>query len=143
MATDSRDVLILDTNSAGNGTRAMEAARERGLRPVFLARNRAEYAHHEPSPLDVAAEVIEVETFDVVKTMGCLVGRCALAALAFDELRIVQAALVGQWLECPYGPAPTAVLTVRFKHLLRQALRESRWATDFTVGTIASGPRNL
>jgi hypothetical protein len=142
MLGESHEIFVLDTNSAGNGTRAMEAAHQRGLRPVFLARNPAEYEHHDPSPLDVAAEVIEVETLDVVKTMASLTGRPARAVLAFDELRIVQAALIGEWLEVPYGPSPRSVLTVRFKQLLRTALSNTRWATRFCVGAVEEDLRS-
>lgn len=140
MRADTPSLVVLDTNSAGNGTRAMQFAREGGLRTVFLARNPDEYAGHDPSPLEVATEVIEVDTFDVVKVLGALSGRAVHAVLAFDELRIVQAALVNAYLATGCGPSPPSVLTVRFKDLFREALQGTRWDVTFRRDSVRSRP---
>lgn len=129
-----KTVLVIETNSAGNGTRALEAAHRRGLRTHFLTRTPREYDRHEVNPLDVADEVSVVETFDVVKIMHVLGDRDDYAAVcAYDELRVVQSALVAEQLGLAGGPRVSAALKVRFKDLMRSALRHTPYRIDFQV----------
>ena len=109
-AGDGRTVLFVETNSSGNGTRAMQCAQARGLRAHFLTRTPSEYRRHDPSPLDVADEVTVVESFDVPQLMRVAAGRRYAAVLAFDELRIVQAVLLGELCGAPYNPPLESVL---------------------------------
>jgi biotin carboxylase len=127
-------IAFVDTNSAGNGTRAMLAAQERGHRAHFLARDPDEYRSHAINPLEVADEVTVVETLDAVKLLRALDGRQDhVAVMAFDELRVVQAAMAGELLGVPVNPTPAAMLRVRFKDRMRSALDGTRWAIRWAL----------
>jgi formate-dependent phosphoribosylglycinamide formyltransferase (GAR transformylase) len=122
-------ILVLETNTAGTGTKALGLAKDLGLRTHFLCRSREEYERHALSPLDVADEVDVVDTFDMAKVLRVVDGRTDyIAVLAYDELRVVQAALVGQYLRVPHNPRPAAMVRSRFKDRLRRALSTTRWA---------------
>lgn len=133
-------ILVLDTNSAGNGTRAMRHAHERGLRSHLLCAQPDEYATHRVDPREVADQVTHVDTYDVVKMLRVIDQRRTdyVAVLAFDELRIVQAALLAQQLGLPHHPSPAPLMRVRFKDLMRAALQHTRWAVSHTVIDLGS-----
>lgn len=127
-------LLVLETNSAGNGTKALRLAKDLGLRTHFVCRPAGEYDRHPVNPLDIADEVDLVDTFDLAKLLRVVDGRRDYAAvLAFDEIRVVQAALLGRHLGVPHNPPPAAVATVRFKDRLRRALAGTRWAVRHQV----------
>lgn len=129
-----KTVLFLETNSAGNGTQAMLAAQAAGYRAHFLTGNPAEYERHELNPVLVADEVSVVDTFDVTKMLRVIDGRTDYAAvLAYDELRVVQAALLGSYLGLRHNPPVEAMLRVRFKDRMRQVLSGTRWSVRHTV----------
>ncbi|HEV2781517.1 MAG TPA: ATP-grasp domain-containing protein [Actinophytocola sp.] len=132
-------ILVVDTNSAGNGTEAMRLAKTMGFRTHFLCRQPSEYDHHEVNPVHVADEVSVVETFDPISMLRVVAGRTDYAAvLAFDELRVVQAALVAQYLGLAHHPPVSALLRVRYKDQWRQALEGTRWEVAYsTVGLSA------
>jgi formate-dependent phosphoribosylglycinamide formyltransferase (GAR transformylase) len=137
----SETVLIVETNSTGNGTRAMQHAQARGFRAHFLTRTPEEYRTHDPSPLDVADQVTVVETFDVPQLMRVTAGRRYAAVLAFDELRVVQATLLGELCGAPYNPPLDAVLKVRFKDLARRALQGSPSTVRYAIRSLSEPPK--
>jgi formate-dependent phosphoribosylglycinamide formyltransferase (GAR transformylase) len=137
----SATVLVVETNSVGNGTRAMRHAQARGFRAQFLTRTPAEYRSHEPSPLDVADEVTVVETFDVPKLMRVAAGRRYAAVLAFDELRIVQATILGELCGAPFNPPLESIVTARFKDLTRRALEGSSYTVRYAIHSLSEPPR--
>ncbi|HDG0629573.1 TPA: ATP-grasp domain-containing protein [Serratia marcescens] len=53
--------------------------------------------------------------------------------MAFDDFRMIQAAIINHFLNLPYTPAVEALLTVRFKHLLREKLNNTAYAINFTL----------
>jgi biotin carboxylase len=127
-------VLVLETNSAGTGTKALRLAKDLGLRTHFVCRSPAEYAGHPVRPTDVADEVDVVDTYDVAKLLRLVDGRTDyVAVLTFDELRVVQAALVGHHLGLQHNPSPAAMVRTRFKDRMRQALATTRWAIRHEV----------
>jgi biotin carboxylase len=127
-------VLVLETNSIGNGVKSLRFAKNLGLRTHFLCRTPSAYERLPVTPFDVADEVDVVETFDMTKLLRVVEGRTDyVAVLAFDEMRVVQAALVGQYLGVPHNPTPAAMVRVRFKDQLRQALAGTRWAVRHQV----------
>ena len=140
-AGDGRTVLFVETNSSGNGTRAMQCAQARGLRAHFLTRTPSEYRRHDPSPLDVADEVTVVESFDVPQLMRVVAGRRYAAVLAFDELRIVQAVLLGELCGAPHNPPLESILNVRFKDLTRRALAGTPFAVRHALHSLSEPPR--
>lgn len=127
-------VLVLETNSIGSGVKALRFAKDLGLRTHFLCRSANEYGRLPVTPYEVADEVDIVETFDMAKILRVVEGRTDyVAVLTFDEMRVVQAALVGQYLGVPHNPSPAAMIRVRYKDQLRQALAPTRWAVRHEV----------
>jgi biotin carboxylase len=127
-------VLVLETNSIGSGVKALRFARDLGLRTHFLCRSANEYERLPVTPYDLADEVDVVETFDMAKLLRVVEGRTDyVAVLTFDEMRVVQAALVGQYLGVPHNPSPAAMVRVRYKDRLRKALADTRWAVRHEV----------
>ena len=126
------DVAVIETNMAGNGTRALEIARTRGLGTVFCCRDPSEYANLDANPIGIADEVIFVETYDPAKVLQALSPRQMLGAIAFDDFRIQVAAFVNEALGLDAGPTPLAASRVNFKDMFRVAMdgtRDSiRWA---------------
>jgi hypothetical protein len=130
-------VLVVDSNSAGNGARALMAARARGYRTHFLARAPQEYARRPLNPLLAADVVTEVDTFDVPKMLRVLTAaRGYVAALAYDELRVVQAALLGDYVGAEHNPPVHAVVQARFKDLTRTALAGTPWSVSFATRSL-------
>jgi ATP-grasp domain len=135
-----RTVLVVDSNSAGSGAAALLAARARGYRTHFLARDPAEYRRLDPGPPQVADEVTVVDTFDVTKMLRAVDGGSYAAVLAYDELRVVQAAVLGGYLGVPHNPPVEAVLRTRFKDLTRAALAGTPWAVRYAAGSLDDRP---
>lgn len=127
-------VLVLETNSSGTGIKALQLAKELGLRTHFLCRWPGEYDAHPVRPTDIADEVDVVDTYDVAKLLRLVDGRTDyVAVVTYDELRVVQAALVGDHLGLPHNPSPAAMVRTRFKDRMRQALAATRWAIRHQV----------
>jgi biotin carboxylase len=127
-------VLVLETNSSGTGTKALRLAKDLGLRTHFICRSPDEYAAHPVRPTDVADEVDVADTYDVAKLLRIVDGRTDyVAVVTYDELRVVQAALVGHYLGLPHNPSPAAMVRTRFKDRMRRALSNTRWAIRHEV----------
>lgn len=132
--TATPTVLVIETNSVGNGITSLRLAKELGLRTHFLCRSPEEYAGHPVRPTDLADEVDVVDTYDVAKLLRLVEGRTDyVAVLTYDDLRVVQAALVGHHLGLAHNPPPGAVVRTRFKDKLREALASTRWAVRYEV----------
>lgn len=133
-------VLFLDTNSAGNGTRAMRHAQAWGYRAHFLARQPDEYANMHHDPLAVADEVTVVDTLDAVKLMRLDYGDDVVATIAFDELRVVQAALLAKHLGVSTGPTVAGAVNVRFKDRTRRLLAGTSVGVRYVVCPLSDAP---
>lgn len=127
-------VLVLETNSVGNGIKAIQVAKKLGLRTHFVCRSPEEYAGHPIRPTDIVDEVDVVDTYDVAKLLRLVDGRTDyVAVLTYDDLRVVQASVVGHYLGLTHNPPPAAVVRTRFKDRLRQALAGTHWAIRYQV----------
>jgi predicted ATP-grasp superfamily ATP-dependent carboligase len=133
-------VLFLDTNPGGNGTRAMRHASAWGFRTQFLTRDRGEYDSLHDSPIEVADEVVVVDTLDVVKLLRLDYPEDVVATIAFDELRAIPAAVLGSYLGTAYNPPVPGLVNARFKDRLRARLAGTRHAMRHAVFPLASAP---
>ncbi|QLH63580.1 ATP-grasp domain-containing protein [Serratia symbiotica] len=127
-------IAVLESNLAGNGTLVIQAAKLKGYKTLFVCGNKAEYANTVINPIDFADEVAVVDSYDIAKLLAFFQSYpdTVDAVMAFDDFRMIQAALINQFLNLPYAPAVEALLTVRFKHLLREKLNNTAYAIDFT-----------
>jgi hypothetical protein len=124
--TATPTILFLDSNSAGNRTR-------------FLARQPEEYRGMHHNPLAVADEVTVVDTLDVVKLLRHDYSD-VVATIAFDELRVVQAAMLAESLAVPHYPPVPGLVNVRFKDRMRSVLDGTRHALPYAVCRLADAP---
>lgn len=127
-------IAVLESNLAGNGALVIQAAKLKGYKTLFVCGNKAEYANAVINPIDFADEVAVVDSYDIAKLLAFFQSYpdTVDAVMAFDDFRMIQAAIINQFLNLPYAPAVEALLTVRFKHLLREKLNNTAYAIDFT-----------
>jgi ATP-grasp domain len=119
------EVLFLDTNRAENGIAAMEVAQALGYVAHFVTSDLAEYDWLSRDPAAVADEVSVLATSDIGRLLHFASGRTPATVLAFDDDRVIHAAVMRDFLGIPFGPSYSALVGVRFKDLLRQQLSGS------------------
>lgn len=120
-----RQILFLESNYAGNAVPAMRHAETLGFRTHFVARDPEEYAAAAVDPRSVADSVSEVDTYDIGKLLRFAAGQRASAVVAFDDFRVVQAAIVGEQMGVRFGPDFRGLVNVRFKDVMRASLAGS------------------
>lgn len=131
---------FLETNYAGNGVAAMRTAREWGYRTRFMTADLAQYEGLADHPAGVADAVSVVDTYDVTKLLSVAADLRIVAALAFDDYRIVQSALLAEYLELDAGPPVRGVVNARFKGLMRARLAASSHAVRFRTYALGADP---
>jgi biotin carboxylase len=127
------EVLIVETNRAGNGVMALRAAQALGYRAHFVTSSLDQYAGMTDHPADAADRVSEVDTYDVAKLLRFRYGRRPAAVLAFDDFRAVQAAILAEHLGVRTGPSAHALVNVRRKDRMRACLARTRHHVRFSV----------
>lgn len=136
-------ILVVESNHAGSGTMALRIAKAWGYRTHFLCRSPAEYEARAVNPMAVADEVTVVDTFDIARLIRVVDGRDDyVAVLAYDDLCVLQAALLGQYLGLAHSPPPSAITRTRFKDRFRAALAGTPWSVRHATVelTVASSP---
>jgi len=132
-------VVFLDLNLTGTATAAMRLAAELGYSTLLMTRDRTEYAGMDPDPLEVADEVVDVDTFDVSAVVReCLVRR-PVAVVAFDDYRLLPAAAVRGTLGLP-GPSPWGIAGARFKDETRRRTASRGRLVRHTLVSIDDAP---
>lgn len=117
------DVVFLESNATGTALEAMRMARARGHKVRFLTAEPEFYDTNKVPVWDAVDSVHLCNTYDlshVVATMGQL---NPIGILAFDDFRLVNAAMAAQVLDLPHLPL-SGLINCRFKHLARAALRD-------------------
>lgn len=127
-------IAVLESNLAGNGALVIQAAKRKGYKTLFICGNKLEYANTAMNPIDFADEVAVVDSYDIAKLLAFFKSYPDKvdAVMAFDDFRMIQAAIISQFLNLPYAPTVEALLTVRFKHLLREKLNNTEYKIGFT-----------
>lgn len=115
-------VAFLECNASGTGVEAMKRVRRRGMHVILLTREREFYAGLESNPLDEADIVIDVCTNCVGSILNCLQDYSLSGVLAFDDYRLITAAMVARHLGLP-APDIEGLLNCRFKNRTRRAVR--------------------
>ncbi len=121
---DAGAVAFLDLNLTGTATAAMVMANAKGHRTVLLTRDRSEYAHLSPDPLEVADEVADLDTFDVNSIVRTCLPLELVGLIAFDDYRLLPAAAARAVLGLP-GPGAPGVAAARFKDETRRRTARS------------------
>jgi hypothetical protein len=133
-------ILFLESNPGGNGIRAMRQAQQWGYQAQFLTRNLAEYHGFSPSPTEVADEVIVVDTLDIMKLLRLSYPKDVVATMAFDDLRVVPAALLGAYLGVPHNPSVRGLLNVRYKDRTRTLLNSTQFGLRHVICNLQDAP---
>lgn len=110
--------VFIESNMTGYGPEGMRLTREHGFAVHFVTRDAAEYTKLNPNPIVFANTVSEVDTYDLVKLMYFFSHARADAILAFDDYRLIQAAIIGQRLGLPHAD-PDGLLNCHFKDRTR------------------------
>jgi biotin carboxylase len=136
------EVLVIETNGAGNGVMGLRAARALGYRAHFVTSSLDQYAGMADHPGDAADQVSVVDTYDVTKLLRFGHGRRPAAVLAFDDFRAVQAAILADHLGVRAGPSVDALANVRFKDRMRACLAPTRHHVRFGVHALDGDVRS-
>ncbi|WP_368502646.1 ATP-grasp domain-containing protein (plasmid) [Alkalihalophilus sp. As8PL] len=117
-------VYFIESNSAGNGVKAMEYAKKKGLKTFFLTSMPEKYEKMEVNPLVIADEYKIIDTNDTVTLLHFFQNRNPIGILAFDDFHIIQASLIGKIKEV-VTPSLEGLINCRFKDKTRKALEGS------------------
>jgi len=110
--------FFIESNMTGYGAEGVRLTGEKGFQVHFVTRDPDEYLDQKPSPPAMADVVSTVETYDVVKLMHFFADQRPDAVLAFDDYRLVQAALIGQRAGLPHANVD-GLLNCHFKDRAR------------------------
>ncbi|PMF72605.1 hypothetical protein BCV10_20950 [Vibrio lentus] len=59
------NVIVVESNLAGNGTLALERVKQLGYRAIFVCKDPMEYESIELNPLSIADEVVVIDTYEI------------------------------------------------------------------------------
>lgn len=128
------NVIVVESNLAGNGTLALERVKQLGYRAIFVCKDPMEYESIELNPLSIADEVVVIDTYDITKLLAWLDTQVDVKAiLAFDDFRVIQAGIMAEYLDLPYHPSVKSLLSVRDKSLFRQKLIGTPYEIPFEI----------
>lgn len=142
-STVSIDLLYIEVNLTGYGTHGIRRAQEQGLTTGLVCREPAEYARLDPDPTQLVDRLECVDTYDTSQLMRVCLNLEPRAVIAYDDYRLLQAAVVASALGLP-GPDPAGILTCRYKDLTRRATagvgRDVKHVVVPVDGTVTSSP---
>jgi hypothetical protein len=137
------DLLYIEVNLTGYGTHGIRRAQEQGLTTGLVCRDPQEYGRLDPDPTRLVDTVECVDTYDTSQLMRLVRSLQPRAVIAYDDYRLLQAALVAQSLGLP-GPDPVGILNCRYKDLTRKATagigRDVQHALVPVDGTVTGSP---
>lgn len=117
-------VLFVESNTTGTGRQFCDRARDRGLKPVVVARDPLRF----DGLFDAETPIHQVDTGDLGAALDCareLEAESGLrGVMSSSEYFVATAAQVAAAVGLP-GPSARAVQTCRRKHLQRRALAET------------------
>ncbi|MEG9862976.1 MAG: ATP-grasp domain-containing protein [Flavobacteriales bacterium] len=133
-----KTIYILETNFAGNGVECAEAAVELGYDVIFICGSIKDYPRPLWDKFGIFKEVKVLDSYDITALTGYLAEEEAAGVqiagiLAFDDFRLLPAALVNSMFSPSVGPAVKALIKCRFKNCLRKTLEKSDYALSFTT----------
>src|SRR4051794_2477881 len=109
-----KTAFFIESNMTGYGPEGVRLTKEKGYRSHFVARNPSEYAKLARNPLALADTHSIVDTYDLVKLMHFFTDHAPDAIIAFDDYRLVQAAVIAERFGLPHA-AVDGLLNCHFK----------------------------
>lgn len=125
-------IYFIESNSAGNGVKAIEYAKSKGYRTYFLTSMPDKYTNMIKNPMNIADKYKIIDTNDIITLLHFFEDKDPLAILAFDDFHIIQAAVVGEYKNL-IVPSITGLLNTRFKDKTREKLKETKHNIDYRV----------
>ncbi|MCT9077920.1 ATP-grasp domain-containing protein [Streptomyces fulvoviolaceus] len=113
-----KTAFFIESNMTGYGPEGVRLTREKGYRAHFVARDPSEYEKVHPNPVTLADSHSVVDTYDLVKLMHFFSDQAPDAVIAFDDYRLVQAAVIAERLGLPHASAD-GLLNCHFKDRAR------------------------
>jgi hypothetical protein len=128
-------VAVLESNLAGNGAKVIQSAKNKGYKTLFVCGNKDEYRSAVMNPADFADEVAVVDSYDIAKLLAFFSSypEKIEVVMAFDDFRMIQSGIINEYLGIKDAPSVDSLLTVRFKHLLREKLRDTEYSVKFRL----------
>ncbi len=127
-----QEVIVIESNSVGNGAAALEAAKRLGFIAHFVTADPSSYAAARKDPTRSADIVSTVATDDAGKLLHFVAGRDVASVLAFTDYETIQAAIVGEYLGLRTPPVK-GIVACRFKDLFRRASAGCGWTPRFAT----------
>ncbi|MGJ3261756.1 MAG: ATP-grasp domain-containing protein [Salinarimonas sp.] len=112
-------IVFVEANATGTTVEAMRLVRAAGRSVLLLTGERDFYAGLAENPIYEADEVVDANCFDPVAICRALEGRTIDALLAFDDYRLLPAALAASMLGVPHAGL-SGLLGARFKDRMRR-----------------------
>ncbi|MDX3434230.1 ATP-grasp domain-containing protein [Streptomyces sp. ME01-18a] len=109
-----KTAFFIESNMSDYGTEGMRLTKEKGYHAHFVARDPSEYEKFSPNPVSIADAHSVVDTYDLVKLMHFFTDHVPDAVIAFDDYRLVQAAVIAERLGLPHAPVD-GLLNCHFK----------------------------
>ncbi|MCH0538721.1 ATP-grasp domain-containing protein [Streptomyces sp. MUM 203J] len=113
-----KTAFFIESNMTGYGPEGVRLTKEKGYRAHFVTRDPSEYVKVAPNPVAIADTHSVVDTYDVVKLMHFFTDHQPDAVIAFDDYRLVQAALIAERLGLPHASVD-GLLNCHFKDRAR------------------------
>ncbi|WP_429932661.1 ATP-grasp domain-containing protein [Agrobacterium vitis] len=128
-------VAVLESNLAGNGAKVIQAAKNKGYKTLFVCGNKEEYNNAIINPVNFADEVAIVDSYDIAKLLSFFstYPDKIEVVMAFDDFRMIQAAIINEFLCINNSASVKSLINVRFKNLLREKLKDSEYFVKFKV----------
>lgn len=117
-----KNILFIETNTTGTGAKAMKIAQKKGYKVHFWTSDIKQYdAIKVNNPLDIADEILTIDTYDVEKMMSKISDENYIfdGVLAFDDYHLIPATQIAQNLQLTATDLH-ALKLVRYKHLMRE-----------------------
>jgi biotin carboxylase len=129
---ENKEVFIIESNSAGNGTKALINAKNSGYTTHFLTNMPEKYHKMDPNPLKLAHHVTFIDTMDIIQLLHFFEGRNPAAIMTFDDFHIIPAAVVANSTG-NITPSLTGLVNVRFKDKTRTKTKGIGYPVQYCV----------
>lgn len=130
----SGQVVFLESNFAGNAVGAIRRASSLGLTTHFVTRDPDDYADLPVNPADEADLVSVVDTYDISKLLRLASNEPDVTAvMAFDDFRVVQAAVLAEHVCTKNGPTVAGIVNARFKDVMRAKLMGTAYSVHYAI----------
>jgi biotin carboxylase len=131
----AQEVIIVESNSAGNGVYAINYIRELGYKTHFITNTPHKYEKMKVNPMEIADRVTLIDTIDTIKLLHFFEDKRPLAIMTFDDFHIIPTSIVAQAHGLVH-PDINGIINVRFKDKARQKTKFIGKSIKFKVMSV-------